>query len=102
MVPFTTRSERHAGVDVLAISGDLDLATKRSARSALQRALAGADQALVLDLSGIEFLDSTGLSVLIHTASEARATQRGFALVLPPGVARQTVEIAHIDAVVPV
>lgn len=97
MVSFTTRSDRHGAAEVIAFTGDLDVATRRAARDALQVALREGTGPLVLDLSGIEFLDSTGLTVLVNTANEAERVARPFAIVAPPGQARRTLELSGLD-----
>ena len=102
MVPFTTRSEQRDGVAVVAFNGDLDLATRRSARDALQAALHDGSGPLMLDLTDIEFLDSTGLTVLINTANEARRLGREFSIRVPEGQARRTLELSGLDEELPV
>lgn len=100
MVGFTTHFEVHDGVPVLALRGDLDVATRRSARDALQGALQ-AQRALVLDLTGLGFLDSTGLTVLINSADEARRLGRPFAIAVPPGGPRRVLELSGLDEELP-
>lgn len=96
MVRFTIRSEQHAAAAVVAFTGDLDVATRRAARDALQAALHEGEGPLVLDLTGIEFLDSTGLTVLVNTANDARRAARPFTVVAPPGQARRTLELSGL------
>lgn len=97
MVVFTTRSEVRDGFAVLSFAGELDVASRRSAREALQIALAAGSQALVLDLSELGFLDSTGMTLLINTADEARRLGLPFAIVVPPGPPRRTLELSGLD-----
>jgi anti-sigma B factor antagonist len=59
----------HEGDDtVLAITGEIDLATEPELWWNIDRAMADADR-VILDLSGTTFMDSTGLNAII------RATQ---------------------------
>ena len=97
MVPFTTHTEQRDGATVVALSGDLDIATRRAAREALQAALAEGGGPLVLDLTAVGFLDSTGLTVLVNTANDAQRAGRSFAVVAPDGQARRTLEISGIE-----
>lgn len=97
MVGFTTRSEVRDGIPVLAFAGDLDVATRRAARDALQGVLAAGTGPLVLDLTDLGFLDSTGLTVLINTHNEARRAGRPFAIVVPAGAPRRTLELSGLD-----
>jgi anti-sigma B factor antagonist len=50
---------------VLRAAGELDVATTPELRAAIDRAVAGGCAELRLDLAGIEFIDSTGISALL-------------------------------------
>ena len=76
---FRLASQHRDGVLVLAPEGELDLAT------APQLAEAFADGPVVLDLGGLEFIDSTGLATLISEGR--RRTERGSPFVLVRGSA---------------
>ncbi|WP_371614334.1 STAS domain-containing protein [Streptomyces sp. NBC_00454] len=54
------------GATVLALAGELDHDTAEPLRAALEAAQAGGGQRLLVDFSGLEFCDSTGLNVLLH------------------------------------
>ncbi|MEV6970364.1 STAS domain-containing protein [Hamadaea sp. NPDC051192] len=67
------------GCQVLAVAGEIDLATSQQLRSAIEKALNRARfDRLVIDLEHVSFLDSTG----IHTLMTARdwAAGRGVTL----------------------
>ena len=63
----------------LRLSGDLDLTTAPALRDELARHRARGLR-VVLDLSGVEFLDSTGLVLLMETARDGAAEGWGVAL----------------------
>ncbi len=69
-------------VSVLTVSGELDIASGPRLRAALDEILdvprARAPRGLVLDLTGVTFLGSAGLAVLVD--AHEHATQRGIAL----------------------
>ena len=102
MVPFTTRIAERGDETVIAFTGDLDVSTRRPARDTLQAALGEGTGPLVLDLTDIEFLDSTGLTVLVNTANEAKRLGRPFTIVVPDGQARRTLELSGLDEELPV
>lgn len=60
---------------VVRLSGELDLASAPLLEHELERSDLDAAPMLVFDLDGLEFLDSTGLQVLL--ATHRRATDRG-------------------------
>jgi anti-sigma B factor antagonist len=53
------------GVPVVRITGELDLSTAETARVAMAPAVEGAPPCLVLDLSGLGFMDSTGIALMV-------------------------------------
>ena len=63
---------------VFKLRGSLDLATAPTVRAALTDAADKGGHHLIVDLSQLEFLDSTGLSVLI--GAHRRAAERGGSL----------------------
>jgi anti-sigma B factor antagonist len=68
--------ERGTGT-VIALSGELDLASSPALDEAFERVLASEAKVLVLDLRQLEFMDSTGLSIIVkaHQAVEDRDPQ---------------------------
>lgn len=54
----------------LALGGEMDLANAGTAASALAEAL-GSGKSVVVDLAKLEFLDSTGLAMLVASIREA-------------------------------
>jgi anti-anti-sigma factor len=65
----------------LAASGELDLRTSPQLEERLNQAWASGAELVILDLRQIEFMDSTGLRVLLGAHQRAQETSRRFALV---------------------
>ena len=59
---------------VITLSGDVDLASAPALRQQLADASEVAPSFLIIDLSGLDFIDSTGLGVLVGTLRRVRAT----------------------------
>ncbi|MDG4801240.1 STAS domain-containing protein [Micromonospora sp. WMMD980] len=57
---------------VVSVGGDLAYATSTPLRAEVDRLLAERPAALVLDFDGLNFLDSTGLSVIVHAWREGQ------------------------------
>jgi anti-sigma B factor antagonist len=70
--------EESAGV--VAVRGEIHVSTAPELSALLADALTRGVKSLVLDLSEVEFIDSTGLSVLLNVLR--RITQRGGTLVI--------------------
>jgi anti-anti-sigma factor len=64
--PFELRDEELDGVRVIAISGELDLSTAPRLEEPLEATLARDDTALLIDLSACEFIDSTGIALIVR------------------------------------
>ncbi|MCB8906202.1 MULTISPECIES: STAS domain-containing protein [unclassified Streptomyces] len=75
--------------ELLAPVGELDHYTAELLRSPLDQALDAGRSRLVVDCSGLEFCDSTGLNVLLGARLRADAAGGGVHLVgMRPAVAR--------------
>jgi anti-anti-sigma factor len=69
------------GAVVLAVSGELDLASSPVLEEELARVSGGDATLLILDLSDLEFMDSTGLSVLVRAQQHSQEIGRRFGVV---------------------
>jgi anti-sigma B factor antagonist len=70
---------KDGSVVLFALGGSLDIATSPSLRAALMDAAEGENHEIIVDLSHLEFLDSTGLGALIgahRRASEHHGSVR--------------------------
>lgn len=72
---------------IIAPHGDLDIASVGTFRAELAQAASQAEQDVVVDLSGVSFIDSSGLGALVEVHNRMRREQRDFAVVAPGGTA---------------
>jgi anti-sigma B factor antagonist len=85
---------------VLALAGEIDLYTAPRLQTELTRALAASDSAqIVVDMSAVDFCDSTGMNVLL--AAHRLAAERGGDLVLarPRAAVRKILEVTGLHSV---
>ncbi len=82
--------------------GELDLSTAPLLREGLRRLLADGSGDVTLDMSRLDFIDSTGLSVLVGAYKRAREHGRGMVLRSPQPSARKVLEISGLDTVFPI
>lgn len=68
------------GLSVLRLTGELDVEAQSDMSQQVERALAGTSTTLVVDLTSVDFLGSSGLSVLIE--ARGRAEQLDVTLLL--------------------
>ena len=95
---FTATALRaDAAVVCLSLAGDLDLSAVTTLQEALDRAEALAPADLLLDLSDLSFLDSTGLHCIVR--AHERAQHTGRRLVVVPGVSpvHRVMELTGVD-----
>ena len=69
------------GMQVFELSGSLDIATSPTVRASLLEASARGDHRLIVDLTNVDFLDSTGLGVLVGGLKRVRAHDGSLELV---------------------
>lgn len=94
-------SRRGSGV-VLAATGEIDVATGPQLRAALAAALAGPGvDAVIVDLTGVTFMGSTGIAVLVDANWEAGQRSKNLRLVLGAGQAvRRPLEAAGVASLI--
>jgi anti-sigma B factor antagonist len=66
---------------VIVVSGELDLASAPALEEELTRAVTNGADPVIVDLRELEFIDSTGLGLLIKANRKAEAAGRRFAIV---------------------
>lgn len=54
------------GIRLVAIRGELDLTTAPDLEEPLEQAIASGDTSLLIDLSECEFIDSTGIALIVR------------------------------------
>jgi anti-sigma B factor antagonist len=88
----------HEGCTVVAFEGDIDLQSSPNARSALLDAVAGG-KAVLVDLSGVSYIDSSGVASLVESFQSARKSGRAFALVSVSEGALRVLKLARLEKV---
>ena len=78
---FNVQERDEAGVRVLAVSGELDIATAPELCARLDASRTTRHPRMLVDLTDVGFCDSTGLRALLGAASEVRAHGGRFAIV---------------------
>lgn len=69
---------------VIAVSGELDLASSPALQEELDRVSVSDSTLLIIDLRELDFMDSTGLSVLVRAHQRAEEQGRRLAMVKGP------------------
>ncbi len=91
---FTTRDV--PGVHIVALHGELDVVSAYGLALALVEV---AGSTLVVDLSGLTFMDSTGIGALVMAKNRILADRRGeLVLTRPGGIVRRALEIVGLSS----
>jgi anti-sigma B factor antagonist len=92
---------RTGGTALVRPIGRLDLATAAALRTGLAAALARGRRRLVVDLSGVPFLDLAGLGALVAGLRAARRAGGDLRLARPPTQPRLVLELTGLSRVLP-
>lgn len=94
-----TRSD-HDGSVLVHIEGEIDLSTApQFERELMESANNGAP--LIVDLCDVEFMDSTGIGVLVRTSKKLTEQNAAMSLVCAKGPVRKVLEVSGLDGVIP-
>jgi anti-sigma B factor antagonist len=85
------------GAATVFVRGDVDLASAPALRSRLFELLCLPIERLTLDLSELDFIDSSGLQVLNDVRKHTAAHDVRFALASVPRCAQRVLEITDMD-----
>jgi len=88
------------GTAVIALIGEIDLASVDRVRELITPTVANAENRVVFDLERLEFLDSSGIALLLWAAAQTDAVE----LRQPSEIVRRIIEVTglaeilHMDA----
>ncbi len=86
------------GLQIVAFEGDVDLENSPAARAVLLEAVERGSGVLV-DLSGVGYMDSSGVASLVEAYQESKKRGARFALVAVNPPALRVLELARLDRV---
>jgi anti-sigma B factor antagonist len=97
---FDIETETEGSSALVRIRGDLDLQVVDTVTDALIRIESDEPESLVIDLSRLSFMDSSGMGVIAAASIRAMDAGRRFAVVIPPPGVRQAFERTKLDEVI--
>jgi anti-sigma B factor antagonist len=97
-------STAEGGVVVCTVVGELDVASAPRLRQELVRAVSESDgpPRIVVGLAGVDFLDSTGLGVLLGGLKRVRAQDGTLALARAEPQVRKVFEVTRVIEILPI
>ena len=94
--PLEVRVVARGRTPVIALSGELDIATAEAVRHAVAPLLHDADE-LVVDATELVFADATGLSALLGPAHELKARNGRLVIRNPTRIVRRVLDLLDLD-----
>ena len=88
-------SAEETGRPVIRLAGELDLSNTGQVRAAVQTALAGRSDRVTLDLAGLEFMDSSGIALLLALSQQVREVEVRHAA----GAVLRVIQVTGLDQV---
>ena len=98
---LTISSEVRGHAHLLALSGDLDMATVRPFEDELRRVEALSPEAIVVDLAALDYLDSHGATSLANAHRRARRDKRDFSVLQGAPHIHASFELLGLDERLP-
>ncbi|HEX6022635.1 MAG TPA: STAS domain-containing protein [Solirubrobacter sp.] len=92
---LSIRTERDGRTSIVAADGEIDISSVGDLRTAVTDAAVDCDR-LRLDLTDVDFIDSTGLGCLLELRSTLNAREVALEIVAGEGPVRQAVEITGL------
>jgi anti-anti-sigma factor len=81
---------------VIGVSGELDLASSPGLEEELDRHMTSGTGLVIVDLRQLEFMDSTGLSVLVRAHQQATENGQRFAVVRGPAQVQRLLNLTGV------
>jgi anti-sigma B factor antagonist len=94
--PLAVERRSEDGIELVMVEGEVDIATASKLISVLNSSVAEAIKSVIVDLTHVGFMDSTGLALLINAHRRLSLRRKGFAVVCPPGQLRRVFEITDM------
>jgi anti-anti-sigma factor len=91
------------GVQTISVRGELDLSTAPELEGPLDDALQSGDGSVLIDLSGCEFIDSTGIALIVRAWQRLDSAEDGRRLVIcsQNEQVRRVLEITGLELSIP-
>ena len=83
---------RENGTAVVRLSGELDMVSVENVRSVIEGALASHGDRLVFEVSGLDFMDSSGIALLISMTRKVAAVE----VRNPTAIVRRIIELTGL------
>lgn len=103
--PFEVKvGDPEHGVQAISVRGELDLSTAPELEGPLEQTLENGKGSVLIDLTECEFIDSTGIALIVRAWQRLQSGENGRALVIcsQNDQVRRVLEITGLELSIPV
>jgi anti-sigma B factor antagonist len=97
-IATTPGSDRY----LITVSGEVDLATSPKLDAAIVEALETGTESVVIDLTDVSFMDSSGLGVIVRGLKRCREAEKNIDLVITNERVLKVFGVTGLDQVIPI
>jgi anti-sigma B factor antagonist len=101
-IDLVLESRTESGWGVLEVKGEVDLYTSPQLRDNVTEMIEQGQGRIIIDLTDVGFMDSSGLGVLVTALKRVRERDGSLALVCPEGSVHKVLTITGLDRVFPI
>jgi len=100
--PFEVETTDVAGIQIIAVKGELDMATAPALEAVISGCLADAHGTILVNLTDCDFMDSTGIALIVRTWQMARSDgDRTVAVCCAKAQVERVLQISGVDSTIP-
>jgi len=99
---LSVNTRTDGAVSVVEVAGEVDVYTAPTLRQHLREASGGSAPRIVVDMTEVKFLDSTGLGVLVGAMGRVKEADGTLRLVVASDHILKVLRITGLDALIPV
>ncbi|MBI1319081.1 MAG: anti-sigma factor antagonist [Candidatus Hydrogenedens sp.] len=92
-------NEEQNGTTVLNPKGDVDLSSSPQLREAVLKACKGASGDVAVRLSGVDYMDSSGVATLVEGLKASQQAGKKFILLAPSASVLKVLQLSRLDSV---
>jgi anti-anti-sigma factor len=97
-VAFSISVNRQEDAAMISVKGEIDLLTAQQLESQISNALDAPSQSVEVDLSGVSFMDSSGISTLLKGRRYADLRGKSYRVTGAEGIVRQVLDLTGVAA----
>ncbi len=96
---FEINTTQEQGIAIVKVTGDVDMLTSPSLRDELVPFFDQDIKGIVVELSGVNFMDSSGIATLVEGLQWSRNRERHFVLAGPGQTVMNALSLTKLDAI---